>query len=164
MKGGAHGAKKPSYKLLARVLKEQCEVSESSDDQPAVISPKPAKKVPSDSLQNPSDPDAAYSGHKGQGYQVPVMETYSENTDEADKEATLNLITYVNVEPDNESDANALLPAIDSAAKLSAVCPPSRCWPTRCTAVMRIAKRRRRRASRWWACSGFTRSGLKVLF
>jgi hypothetical protein len=27
-------------------------------------------QIGSDSLQNPSDPDATYSGHKGQGYQV----------------------------------------------------------------------------------------------
>ena len=28
------------------------------------------KEVTSDSVQNPSDPDAAYDGHKGQGCQV----------------------------------------------------------------------------------------------
>jgi hypothetical protein len=28
---------------------------------------KPNKEVPSDSLQNPSDPDAGYCGHKGKG-------------------------------------------------------------------------------------------------
>jgi len=37
------------------------------------------KDVPSDSLQNPSDPDAGYSGHKGKGFQMQVMEIYSEN-------------------------------------------------------------------------------------
>jgi hypothetical protein len=31
---------------------------------------RPAKEISSDSLQNPSDPEAAYSGHKGQGYHV----------------------------------------------------------------------------------------------
>jgi len=47
---------------------------EKNDGQFAV---KPNKEVPSDSLQNPSDPDAGYCGHKGKGYQVQVMETYS---------------------------------------------------------------------------------------
>ncbi|HCK98575.1 MAG TPA: hypothetical protein DHW42_00515, partial [Candidatus Marinimicrobia bacterium] len=29
---------------------------------------KKPKDIPSDSLENPSDPDATYSGYKGQGY------------------------------------------------------------------------------------------------
>ena len=60
-----------SYKLMARVLDEQCEVK-PGEEGPAQVSVKPPKKVPSDSLQNPSDPDAGYDGHKGQGYQVQV--------------------------------------------------------------------------------------------
>jgi hypothetical protein len=40
------------------------------------VSIKANKEVPSDSLQNPSDPDASYDGHKGQGYQMQVAETY----------------------------------------------------------------------------------------
>ena len=52
-----------SYKLLERVLKEQCNVK---DDGKAVELKCP-QDIPSDSLQNPSDPDATYSGHKGQG-------------------------------------------------------------------------------------------------
>ena len=48
-----------------------------------------------DSLQNPSDPDATYSGHKGQGYQVQIMETFSCSEDTAEREQTLNLITHV---------------------------------------------------------------------
>ena len=105
-----------SYKLLARVLDEQCEVAEADgDDELATVSPKAPKEIPSDSLQNPSDPDAAYSGHKGQGYQVQIMETYCDDEDEQSRQQTLNLITHVEVEPANESDANALIPAIESA-------------------------------------------------
>ena len=55
-----------SYKLLERVLKEQCNVNISDDKNPVKV--KKPKDIPSDSLQNPSDPDATYSGHKGQGY------------------------------------------------------------------------------------------------
>ena len=106
-----------SYKLLARVLQEQCKVTESSDDQLAEVSLKPAKEVPSNSLQNPSDPDAAYDGHKGQGYQVQIMETYSDCEDEKTRDETPNLITHVEVEAANESDANALMPAIESTAE-----------------------------------------------
>ena len=72
---------------------------------------KKPKDIPSDSLQNPSDPDATYSGHKGQGYQVQVMETFC---DDEEKKTTPNLITHVHVEPAHNSDANALIPAIES--------------------------------------------------
>jgi hypothetical protein len=98
-----------SYKLLERVLKEQCSVS---DDGKRVEVKRP-QEIPSDSLQNPSDPDATYSGHKGQGYQVQVMETYGRDEETRDK--SLNLITHVHVEPAHESDAHALIPAIESS-------------------------------------------------
>ncbi len=96
--------KMQSYQLLARLTAEQCELKV---DHGIVV--KPAKQVPSDSLQNPSDPDATYSGHKGKGYQVQVMETCCENKSN-DK---LNLITHIDVQQAHESDANALIPALD---------------------------------------------------
>ena len=101
-----------SYKLLERVLKEQCNLT---DDKANPVEMKAPKEIPSDSLQNPSDPNATYSGHKGQGYQVQVMETFCDDKDK--KERSLNLITYVEVEPAHKSDANALIPAIESAEK-----------------------------------------------
>jgi hypothetical protein len=103
-----------SYQLLLRVLKEHCNVTEASDSKPAEVSVKPSKEVPSNSLQNPSDSDAGYDGHKGQGYQTQVMETYCDEEDKDVKSKTLNLITYIESEPACESDANALLPAIKS--------------------------------------------------
>lgn len=106
-----------SYRLLERVLSEQCEVKEV--DGKAEVSVKPSKEVPSDSLQNPSDPDASYDGHKGQGYQVQVMETYSDAEDDSPK---LNLITHVAVEPAHNSDANALAGAISDVQKRG-LCP-----------------------------------------
>jgi len=99
-----------SYKLMARVLNEQCDLTPSDTKEPVKV--KKPKEIPSDSLQNPSDPDATYSGHKGQGYQVQIMETFCD--DEQAKEKTLNLITHVHVEPAHNSDANALMPAIES--------------------------------------------------
>lgn len=105
----------PSYQLLKRVLEEHCTLAGSEDEEATAVDVKPPKEIPSDSLQNPSDPDATYSGHKGQGYQVQVMETYC--TDEEAKVETLNLITHVQVEPAHESDANALIPALKSTQK-----------------------------------------------
>jgi hypothetical protein len=104
-----------SYKLLERVLKEQCNLK-VSDDQKQVEVKKP-EEIASDSLQNPSDPDASYSGHKGQGYQVQIMETYTDSEDEEVKSKTLNLVTQVEVEKASDSDAQALIPAIESTQK-----------------------------------------------
>jgi hypothetical protein len=66
-----------SYNTLVRVLKDQCSVTEEQDDQSVEV--KSPKEVSSASLQNPSDPDAGYSGHKGQGYHAQVMETYCDS-------------------------------------------------------------------------------------
>jgi hypothetical protein len=100
------------YHLLERVLEEQCTLRESEGDESPSVTVKNPEEIPSDSLQNPSDPDATYSGHKGQGYQVQVMETYC--TDKDAKAETLNLITHVQVDPAHESDVKALIPALKS--------------------------------------------------
>jgi len=101
-------AARPSYKLLARLFEEQC-VAEKPNGAPPQVVIKPSKEVSSDSLQNPSDPDASYCGHKGKGYQVQVMETYSPDNSQPD------LITHVKVEAAHHSDVHALLPAIEDA-------------------------------------------------
>jgi hypothetical protein len=103
-----------SYRTLLRVLKEHCEIREEEGGC-AEVKVKPSREIPSDSLQNPSDPDATYDGHKGQGYQVQVMETYCTHEDEEERDKTLNLITHVEVQPACESDAHALIPALESA-------------------------------------------------
>lgn len=101
-----------SYKQMSRVLSEQCTVACAGEDGEAV-SVKPPKEVSSCSLQNPSDPDATYCGHKGQGYQAQVMETYLPAAGaDGEKAPGLSLITHVSVEQAHKSDANALLPAI----------------------------------------------------
>jgi hypothetical protein len=101
-----------SFNTLLRVLKDQCCVTEEQDDLPAAV--KSPKEIPSDSLQNPSDAEAGYDAHKGQGYQVQVMETYCDSPEETIREKTLNLITHVEVEPAHISDVHALIPAIES--------------------------------------------------
>jgi len=93
-----------SYKLLLRLFKEQCVVKDAG------VVVKPNKDVPSDSLQNPSDPDATYDGHKGKGYQVQIMETHG-------SEEQPSLITHVAVEQAHISDASALIPAIEDTKK-----------------------------------------------
>ncbi len=99
-----------SFKLMQRVLAEQCNLEPDKDGKKVTL--KKPSKIPSDSLQNPSDPDATYSGHKGQGYQVQVMETFCRSEDKTVKQQSLNLITHVAVQTACESDANALVPAI----------------------------------------------------
>lgn len=103
-----------SYKLMQRVLSEQCTIEPGDDGDCKVVVKKPAD-IPSTSVQNPSDPDATYDGHKGQGYQVQVMETYNKHQDRDEKEKELNLITHVAVQTACESDSNALVPAITDA-------------------------------------------------
>jgi hypothetical protein len=105
-----------SYATMVQVLKEHCEIKEEQGA-PAQITVKASREIPSDSLQNPSDPDATYDGHKGQGYQVQVMETYCTNADEQEREKTLNLITHVEVQRACESDAHALIPALASTVE-----------------------------------------------
>jgi len=98
----------PSFRLLGRVLQEQCRVTETAGAR--TVSVREAREVPPDSLQNPSDPDAAYSGHKGQGYMVQVMETYGQDG------AAPELITHVAVAPADTPDAAAVEPALADVA------------------------------------------------
>ncbi len=100
---------------MQRVLSDQCNVEPGPGRRVTVKKP---GAIPSDSLQNPSDPDAGYSGHKGQGYQVQIMETFTpapgkEEGENAKKEPALNLITHVAVERACEHDKHALLPAME---------------------------------------------------
>ncbi|MDQ6967065.1 MAG: transposase [Mariprofundaceae bacterium] len=99
-----------SYHKLVRLLKEQCIVT-TDEGKGEHVEIKPCKDIASDSMQNPSDPDAGYDGHKGQGYQAQVMETYSENGDAP------CLITHVAVESAHAHDAHALIPAIEATAE-----------------------------------------------
>ncbi len=104
-----------TFNTLVRLFKEQCLVEENEDNSESKAVAKPNKDVPSDSLQNPSDPDAGYSSHKGKGYQAQVAENYTvaDNSDEEENRG-LSLITYIEVESADQHDANALLPAIEA--------------------------------------------------
>jgi hypothetical protein len=102
-----------TLKQLIRLFKEQCVVEQGKDSLEQKAVARPNKDVPSDSLQNPSDPDAGYSNHKGKGYQAQVVENYVETNDPEEKEKQLSLITYIDIESADKHDANALLPAIE---------------------------------------------------
>ena len=104
--------KMPEYQMLERVLREQCTVTGSGSE--AKVAVKPPKEVSPDSLQNPSDQDAGYDAHKGQGYQAQFMET--RQTGERDPKVP-NLITYVEVEPAHKHDSPALQPALDATTE-----------------------------------------------
>jgi len=58
---------KDTYKAVERIFYEQCEVHEDA------VSIK--KKTGGNVMQNPSDTDATYDGHKGPGYQAQIAET-----------------------------------------------------------------------------------------
>ena len=62
-----------TYKALERIFHEQCDVQE---DKVQI-----KKKTGGDVMQNPSDPDATYDGHKGPGYQVQISETCHPDND-----------------------------------------------------------------------------------
>ena len=114
-----------SFKLLLRVFEEHCRVEEET------VTIKPSQEVSSDSVQNPSDPDAGYSGHKGQGYQTQLMETYTTQSEvtsskepkqDSFEKPELNLITYVETESADKHDSNALQPAIEHLKEQSIKC------------------------------------------
>jgi IS5 family transposase len=103
--------KMSTFRLLARLFSEQCVVDAECSNEAEKVKVKDPKSVPSTSLQNPSDPEATYSGHKGQGYHIQVVETCSEFKEEDKK--TVNLITYIHFEQAREHDVHALAPAIE---------------------------------------------------
>ena len=59
------------------------------------------KKTGGNVIQNPSDPDATYDGHKGVGYQVQICES-------ADSENEVQIVTSILAQTAVESDAKAL--------------------------------------------------------
>lgn len=145
---GTDAAKLKEYKLLERVLAENCQVQDDdSSGGGRKLTLKDQKDVGGKCLQNPSDPDATFNSHKGQGYMMQVMETYTEKPEEnavtaADAvtatdaqtatdagkaapppvsaaEATRppDLITYVSVNGMTDYDGDALVPALEQTAQ-----------------------------------------------
>ena len=112
------------YRLLERLLGEQCHVGRHGDGRPGdddddaeegkvPIALKDPKEVSPDSLQSPYDPEVTYSGHKGKGYEAQVGETCHE-------ENICQIITLADVTPSSGSDTDVTVPAIDSLAERNA--------------------------------------------
>jgi Transposase DDE domain len=87
-----------SYKALVTIFRQQCELSEGK----VVVK----AKTGGDCMQNPSEPDAGYSAHKGQGYQVQLTETCSTANE-------VQLITGALPQSAAEPDGGAVVPMLD---------------------------------------------------
>ena len=110
-----------SYRLLERVFEEQCEPIQEASGQSSIQMRDP-NAISCDNILNPADPDASYNKHRGVGYLVQVMETFSEDADKdcqaqeatsaVSKVAKPDLITHMAVGKMTVHDSKALLPAI----------------------------------------------------
>jgi hypothetical protein len=90
-------AGRSSYQALVRAFADHCEIVADK------VTLRPKAKA--DSLQNPSDPDATYDGHKGQGYKLQIAETCGDNA--------VQLIVGALAQTAAEHDANALPPMLE---------------------------------------------------
>jgi hypothetical protein len=90
---------KDTYKALERIFHEQCEVQEDK----VTVKAKTGGNV----MQNPSDADATYDGHKGPGYQVQLSET-------CHPENPVQLITCAIPQTAVEPDSDAVEPVLDA--------------------------------------------------
>ena len=111
---GSAAAELESYQILARVLAEQCAVVVDPETGARVRVREP-EEMTCDVVLNPADPDATYNKHRGVGYLVQVMETYSDAEEDLSDDAPPpppDLITHVAVGPMNVHDGSALEPAL----------------------------------------------------
>jgi len=90
---------KDTYNDLVRIFYEQCDVQEEK----VTVKAKTGGHV----MQNPSDPDATYDGHKGPGYQVQLSET-------CNPENEVQLITCAIPQTAVDSDGNAMEPVLNT--------------------------------------------------
>jgi hypothetical protein len=87
-----------TYKAMVTIFDQQCEIG----GQKIVVK----AKTGGDCIQNPSDLDASYDGHKGQGYQMQITETCAPSNE-------VQLITAALPETACEPDAAAVTPMLD---------------------------------------------------
>jgi len=96
--GHPEHANRETYQAVERIFYEQCDVEEGKISLKA--------KTGGTVMQNPSDPDATYDGHKGQGYQVQIAETCNPEND-------VQIITAALGQTASESDAYAVEPVLE---------------------------------------------------
>ena len=106
------------YRLLERLLREQCYIDGKGDSQPGeadddasegsvpVTLKRPTEVSPT-SLQSPYDVEVTYSGHKGKGYEVQLAET-------CDEANPTQIITHVELTASSGSDASMPEPVIEA--------------------------------------------------
>lgn len=82
-----------TFKALCTVFKEQCNVIEEKVEI--------KKETGGSVIQNPSDPDATFDGHKGQGYQAQIAETCADSNE-------TQLITCVIPQTASDSDTQVI--------------------------------------------------------
>jgi hypothetical protein len=87
--------RRSTFKTLCVVFEQQCEVTEEQVEV--------KKETGGDVIQNPSDTEATYDGHKGPGYQVQISETCADENE-------VQLVTSAIPQTACESDADALEP------------------------------------------------------
>jgi hypothetical protein len=87
-----------TYKALITIFDQQCE----SSGETVVVK----TRTGGDCVQNPSDLDATYDGHKGPGYQVQLAETCVPGN-------AVQLITAALPQTACETDATAVVPMLD---------------------------------------------------
>ncbi len=102
-------AGRSTYKMLEQVFYEQCQVRE---EQITLVS-----KTGGDVVQNPSDPEATYDGHKGAGYQMQLSETCHRDNE-------VQLVTTAVPQTAVASDS-AALPAVLDALEGDQLLPES---------------------------------------
>ena len=87
-----------TYKTMERIFSEQCQVEQEM----VTVKDKTGGSV----MQNPSDPDATYDGHKGPGYQVQIAETCHPDNE-------VQLITCAIGQTAAEPDPKAVAPVLE---------------------------------------------------
>lgn len=93
---------RPSYRALAKVFEQQCEIVEAKVQVRA--------KTGGACLQNPSDPEATYDAKKGPGFKVQLSETCSDDNE-------VQLIVAVLPQTAATPDAEALPEVLDQLKK-----------------------------------------------
>ena len=91
-------ASRSTYQALVTIFGQQCALSGAT----VVVK----TQTGGDCMQNPSDRDATYDGHKGPGYQVQLAETCVPGNE-------VQLITAALPQSACESDAQAVVPMLD---------------------------------------------------
>ena len=99
-------APQPAYRLLQRVFHEHFIVVDP--EQPPAVTVKPPEALSATSLQSPDDPEATYRSKNGEGYHGYAVNV----TETCDPENEVQLLTYIQVEPNATDDQDFLVAAV----------------------------------------------------